>query len=82
MVYVGGQVGLAGHIKIGDKVGIGAQAGVPGNVKSNEQILGTPAIDAKNFMKSSAVYKKLPEMYATLNAMQKEIEELKKQLNK
>ena len=78
----GGQVGLAGHIKIGDKVGIGAQAGVPGNVKSNEQILGTPAIDAKNFMKSSAVYKKLPEMNATLNAMQKEIEELKKQLNK
>ena len=78
----GGQVGLAGHIKIGDKVGIGAQAGVPGNVKSNEQILGTPAIDAKNFMKSSGVYKKLPEMYATLNAMQKEIEELKKQLNK
>ena len=63
----GGQVGLAGHIKIGDKVGIGAQAGVPGNVKSNEQILGTPAIDAKNVMKSSAVYKKLPEMYATLN---------------
>ena len=44
-----------GHIKIGDKVGIGAQAGVPGNVKSNEQILGTPAIDAKNFMKSRCV---------------------------
>ena len=55
---------------------------VPGNVKSNEQILGTPAIDAKNFMKSSAVYKKRPEIYTTLNAMQKEIEELKKQLNK
>ena len=51
-------------------------------MKSNEQILGTPAIDAKNFMKSSAVYKKLPEIYTTLNAMQKEIEELKKQLNK
>ena len=29
-------------------------------------------------MKSSAVYKKLPEMYATLNAMQKEIERIKK----
>ena len=29
-------------------------------------------------MKSSAVYKKLPEIYTTLNAMQKEIEELKK----
>ena len=78
----GGQVGLAGHIKVGDKVGIGAQAGVPGNIKSNEKIMGTPAINAKNFMKSSAVYKKLPEMYAALNSMQKEIEELKKQLNK
>ena len=78
----GGQVGLAGHIKVGDKVGIGAQAGVPGNIKSNEKIRGTPAINAKNFMKSSAVYKKLPEMYAALNSMQKEIEELKKQLNK
>ena len=76
----GGQVGLAGHIKVGDKVGIGAQAGVPGNIKSNEKIMGTPAINAKNFMKSSAVYKKLPEMYAALNSMQKEIEELKKQL--
>ena len=78
----GGQVGLAGHIKVGDKVGIGAQSGVPGNIKSNEKIMGTPAINAKNFMKSSAVYKKLPEMYAALNSMQKEIEELKKQLNK
>ena len=68
----GGQVGLAGHIKVGDKVGIGAQAGVPGNIKSNEKIMGTPAINAKNFMKSSAVYKKLPEMYAALNSMQKE----------
>ena len=78
----GGQVGLAGHIKIGDKVGIGAQSGVASDVKSNEKIMGAPAINAKNFMKSSAVYKKLPEMYAALNAMQREIEELKKQLNK
>ena len=45
----GGQVGLAGHIKIGDKVGIGAQAGVPGNVKSNEQILGTPGHRCQEF---------------------------------
>ena len=61
----GGQVGLAGHIKVGDKVGIGAQAGVPGNIKSNEKIMGTPAINAKNFMKSSAVYKE-----ASRNVMQ------------
>ena len=78
----GGQVGLAGHIKVGDRVGIGAQAGVPGNVASNSNILGTPAFDAKQFFKSSVVYKRLPEVYTTLNNLQKEINELKKQLNK
>lgn len=78
----GGQVGLAGHIKVGDKVNFGAQAGVPGNVKSGQTLLGTPAIDAKNFMKSSIYYKNLPEMAAELNQLKREIEELKKQLNK
>ena len=43
---------------------------------------GTPAIEAKNFARSSVVYKKLPEVYATVNQLQKEIEELKQLLNK
>jgi len=79
---IGGQVGLAGHIKIGDKVGIAAQSGIPGNVSSNSQIMGSPAFDAKKYFKSSVVYKKLPEMYTTLYNLEKEIKELKKQLNK
>jgi len=79
---IGGQVGLAGHIKVGDKVGIAAQAGIPSNVSSNSQIMGSPAFDAKKYFKSSVVYKKLPEMYTTLNNLEKEIIELKKQLNK
>ena len=78
----GGQVGIAGHIKVGDKVTSGAQAGIAGSIKSDNTIQGSPAIDAKNFARSSVVFKKLPDMYATLNNLQKEIEELKKQLNK
>lgn len=78
----GGQVGLAGHIKVGDKVGIGAQAGVPGNIKSNEKIMGTPAINAKNFMKSSAVYKKLPETVCSTEQHAERNRRIKKQLNK
>lgn len=78
----GGQVGIAGHIKVGDKVTSGAQAGIAGSVKSDNIIQGSPAIDAKNFARSSIVFKKLPEMYAVLNNLQKELEELKKQLNK
>ena len=78
----GGQVGIAGHIKIGDKVNIGAQSGIPGNVKSDNNIMGSPAVDARLFARCSAVYKKLPDMYRELNALQKELEELKNQINK
>ncbi len=78
----GGQVGVAGHIHLGDKVYCGAQAGIGSNVKSGQVIIGSPAYDAKGWMKSSAVFKRLPDMYAELNAMRKEINELKEKLNK
>ncbi|MEG2514507.1 MAG: UDP-3-O-(3-hydroxymyristoyl)glucosamine N-acyltransferase, partial [Bacteroidaceae bacterium] len=78
----GGQVGIGGHIKIGDHVNIGAQSGLVGNVKANSNIMGTPAFDVKQYFKSSVVNKKLPELYAVVNNLQKELEELKKQLNK
>lgn len=78
----GGQVGVAGHSKIGDRLNVGAQTGIPGNMKGNQTVMGSPAIDAKLFARSSVVSKRLPEMYQTLNALQKEVEELKKLLNK
>lgn len=78
----GGQVGLAGHLHIADHVMFGAQAGVLGDIKEAKTVLGAPAIDAKNFMRSSAVFSRLPEMYRTMGQMQREIEQLKKELNK
>lgn len=77
----GGQVGVAGHITVGDHLNVGAQSGIPGNIKGNQTVMGSPTIDARNFARSSAVFKKLPEIYTTINAMQKELNELKKQLN-
>ena len=75
---VGGQAGFSGHIKIADKTFIGAQSGVISNTKGNgEQMIGTPAIDPKVFFKSSAVFKKLPDMYRELAALRKEIDEIK-----
>ena len=79
---LGGQVGVAGHITIGNKVNMGAQSGVHGSIKDGEALIGTPPIGLKNYFKSSAVFKKLPDMYLELNSLKKEIEELKKQLNK
>lgn len=78
----GGQVGLAGHLTIADNVTLGAQAGVISSVKEETTLLGAPAIPAKNFMRSSAIFNRLPDMYRAMGQMQREIEELKKQISK
>ncbi len=80
---LGGQVGVAGHITLGDKVYAGAQSGIHGGNKvrkGNCTVMGSPAIEHLNFAKSSAAYKNLPEMVKTMNELQREIEELKKQV--
>ncbi|EJW91198.1 UDP-3-O-[3-hydroxymyristoyl] glucosamine N-acyltransferase [gut metagenome] len=77
----GGQVGIAGHAVIGDRVLSGAQAGIAGSIrKGHATVQGSPAIDAKNFMRSSVVFKKLPDMYAEFTRMKEELEELKNKL--
>jgi UDP-3-O-[3-hydroxymyristoyl] glucosamine N-acyltransferase len=74
----GGQVGLAGHIKIADGTRIGAQAGIAGDVKEPDTtIIGSPAIDFRQFMKSSVIFRKLPEMKSKLEKLEKELDALK-----
>ena len=75
----GGQVGLAGHLKIANGTKIGAQGGILGDVKvENSVIIGSPAIELKQYLKSSVIFKKLPEMKAKLDSLEKEVESLKK----
>lgn len=73
----GGQVGIAGHSKIGDKVFLGAQSGVPGSLKDNQTLIGTPPMEPKQYFKSQAIFRKLPDLYKQINTLQREIEELK-----
>lgn len=57
----GGQVGVAGHITVADYTNVGAQAGISGNVRKKSVLLGSPAIDAKEYMKAYALFRKLPQ---------------------
>jgi len=76
----GGQVGISGHINIANGTKIGAQAGVPGSVKQeNSTIIGTPAIDYRQFLKSSVIFRKLPELKIKVDSLEKEIKSLKKE---
>jgi len=74
---LGGQVGIAGHITIGDNVRIQAQSGIGRNIKDDEVIQGSPAFGYSNFNKSYVYFKKLPELVATINLLEKELKELK-----
>jgi len=75
----GGQVGLAGHIRIANGTKIGAQAGILSEIKEeNTAIIGSPAIDIRNFMKSSVLFKRLPEMKVKIDTLEKDVESLKK----
>ena len=49
---MGGQVGIAGHLTIGDNVIIAAKSGVTKNINDNSTIAGFPAIDIKKWKKS------------------------------
>ena len=76
---LGGQVGIAGHLKIADGVKIGAQAGIPGDIKEESSIvLGSPAFDYRLYQRSSIVFRKLPELKTKIEALEKEVELLKK----
>jgi UDP-3-O-[3-hydroxymyristoyl] glucosamine N-acyltransferase len=75
----GGQVGLAGHLKIANGTKIGAQGGILGDVKEeNTVIIGSPAIEIRQFMKCSVIFKKLPDMKVKIDSLEKEVESLKK----
>ena len=56
---IGGQVGIAGHLNIGNQVKIGAQAGVTKNIENNISISGTPAVKLNDYLKQSILLNKM-----------------------
>ncbi len=76
-VILAAQAGLVGHITIGDGAIIAAQAGVNRSIKEKEIVLGSPAFDIREYRKSAAIFKQLPEMRYTLIQLEKDIKELK-----
>ena len=57
----GGQVGIAGHISVADGVQLAAQTGVQGSIKKEKAVMmGSPAIDYRDYMKAYALFRKAP----------------------
>jgi len=65
-VILAGQVGVVGHSVIGDGVTVTAQSGVPGDVEAGKTISGSPAFDSRQWMRSVALFHRLPEIVRKL----------------
>jgi UDP-3-O-[3-hydroxymyristoyl] glucosamine N-acyltransferase len=68
---IGGQVGIVGHITIGDNVRIQAQSGIGRNVKDNETLQGSPALNYGDYNKSYVHFKNLPKTLERINNLEK-----------
>lgn len=68
---IAGQVGIAGHLVIANKTGIGAQSGIGKSIDTEgEKMMGSPAFDVKDFYKSYALFKKIPELSQRLRELE------------
>jgi UDP-3-O-[3-hydroxymyristoyl] glucosamine N-acyltransferase len=72
-VILAGQVGVANHVKIGDRVVAAAQTGIAQDIDADSQVIGAPAIPVKVFMRASALFRRLPEIYKTIKEIQKKM---------
>lgn len=73
---VGGQVGIVGHLRIADGTQIQAQTGVASHVETpNMAICGYPAFPYRDFLRSHAVFKRLPELDKKLKRIEEQLKE-------
>ncbi len=69
-----GQVGIAGHLVIANNTSVGAQAGISKSVKEEGQrLLGYPVFDIKEYFRSYAVFKRLPDLNDRLRDLEKKV---------
>jgi UDP-3-O-[3-hydroxymyristoyl] glucosamine N-acyltransferase len=69
---IGGKVGIVGHLKIADFTTIGGDTGVTRSITtSGKTLFGYLAMDLKEFLKSYAIFKKLPEINEKIKELEK-----------
>ncbi len=79
---IGGQVGFVGHITVADKTQIGAQSGISKDISDvGMQWIGSPIMPLREAFKTQVIYRNLPKLKSQIEALEKELEALKNQVN-
>jgi UDP-3-O-[3-hydroxymyristoyl] glucosamine N-acyltransferase len=72
-VILTGQVGIAGHLKVGDDVVITAKSATSHDVEPGKIISGIPAFDNKDWLRSTAAFRRLGEIAQRLRKLEKQV---------
>jgi UDP-3-O-[3-hydroxymyristoyl] glucosamine N-acyltransferase len=79
-VVLTGQVGVAGHLTIHDNVVVYAQSGIGGDVKEGSVVAGSPAFEAREWLRAVTAFPKLPDLVRTVRDLKKQLEQVEKKI--
>lgn len=72
-----GQVGTAGHLTVGDGAVVTAQSGIPSDIPPRALYSGYPAVENRQWLKTTAALNRLPELQRRVWDLEAEVEKLK-----
>ena len=70
-VLLAGQVGVSGHLTIHDGAVVYAQSGIGHDVAPGAAVSGSPAFDAKEWLRAITAFQKLPEILRRVRQLEK-----------
>lgn len=79
-VILAGQAGVAGHLTIGDDAVLTAKSATSHNVEPGKMISGIPAFDNRDWLRSTAAFRRLGEMQRTIRLLETRLAALEKSL--
>jgi UDP-3-O-[3-hydroxymyristoyl] glucosamine N-acyltransferase len=75
-VTMAGQSGSAGHLTVHKGAVVYAQAGIGHDVPENTVVGGSPAFEAREWLRACTTFTKLPEMWKVLRTLERRVNEL------
>jgi UDP-3-O-[3-hydroxymyristoyl] glucosamine N-acyltransferase len=77
-VILAGQAGVAGHLTIGDDAVLTAKSATSHNVEPGKMISGIPAFDNRDWLRSTAAFRRLGEMQRIMRQLENRLAALEK----
>jgi UDP-3-O-[3-hydroxymyristoyl] glucosamine N-acyltransferase len=71
-VLLAGQVGISGHLTVHEGAIVYAQSGIGGDVKAHSRVSGSPAFDAREWLRAITAFQKLPEILRAVRELKKD----------